>query len=87
MKFPAPASPSLRDALYLVIEALKSDYHQITPPDKTQIQDVGVEFIGVRSGVTVDATEPSIPEDEKLQALEKECTSDMTILYAHGGGL
>jgi hypothetical protein len=50
--------------------------------------DVGVEFIGERTGdIASDAPEPDISEEEKLRALEKECSSDMTILYVHGGGL
>lgn len=87
VSFPAPSSTSIRDALYQVIEHLKSDYHYITPANETPLLDVGVEFIGVRSGVEDNAPEPSIPEEEKLHALEKECISDMTILYIHGGGL
>ncbi|KAH8692772.1 Alpha/Beta hydrolase protein [Talaromyces proteolyticus] len=85
--FPAPSSPSVRDVLYRVINHLKRDYHCITPAEETPIIDVGVEFIGERAGVASDAPEPDIPEEDKLRALEKECTSDMTILYIHGGGL
>jgi hypothetical protein len=85
--FPTPASTSLRNALYSVINHLKSDYHRITPAEDTPLIDVGVEFIGIRSGVPNDAPEPAIAEEEKLQALEKECENDMTILYIHGGGL
>ncbi|RAO73546.1 uncharacterized protein BHQ10_009558 [Talaromyces amestolkiae] len=87
LKFPAPASSSVRDALYHVINHLKSDYHKITPADETPVLDVGVEFIGERKGVPSDAPEPDISDEDKLQALEKECSSDMTILYIHGGGL
>jgi hypothetical protein len=85
--FPAPSNTSLRDALYSVIEVLKEDCHRITPAEETPLLDVGVEFIGVRRGVANDEFEPDISELEKLQALEKECTNDMTILYIHGGGL
>lgn len=87
VEFPAPSSPSVRDALYRVINHLKSDYHKITPEEETPILDVGVEFIGERRGVASDAPEPDIPEEDKLRALEQECSSDITILYIHGGGL
>jgi hypothetical protein len=87
VSFPAPSSTSIRNALYQVIDHLKSDYHHITPAGETPLLDVGVEFIGLRSGVEDNAPEPSILEHEKLRTLEKECTSDMTILYVHGGGL
>jgi hypothetical protein len=50
--------------------------------------DVGVEFIGERTGDTVASdAPPDISEEDKLRALEKECSNDMTILYIHGGGL
>lgn len=78
----------MRDTLYRVINHLKSDYHKITPAEETSILDVGVEFIGERTGdIASDAPEPNISEEDKLRALEKECSSDMTILYIHGGGL
>ena len=87
VNFPATPSTSLRDALYEVIHSLKLDHHRVTPAEQTPILDVGVEFIGTRSGVANDVPEPEISEYEKLKALEKECESDMTILYIHGGGL
>lgn len=85
--FPAPSSPSVRDAMYRVINYLKNDYHKITPAEETPILDVGVGFMGERRGVASDAPEPGIPEEDKLRALEQECSGDMTILYIHGGRL
>lgn len=85
--FKAPSDSGLRDALYQIIDVLKSDYHQITPARDTSLIDVGVEFIGARAGVASDAPEPDVTEDEKLKELERECKSDLTILYIHGGGL
>ena len=87
MHFRAPQDTNLRDVLYKVIDCLKADYHQITPAEDTELNDVGVKFIGPRSGVGHDAPEPHISEEAKLQALEKECRADMTILYVHGGAL
>ncbi|KAF7620762.1 Alpha/Beta hydrolase protein [Aspergillus flavus] len=85
--FSAPTNPAIRDVLYTVIHRLKKEYHRISPVEETPVIDVGVEFIGPRSQVPDDAPEPDIPEEEKLRALLQECNSELTILYAHGGGL
>ena len=77
----------LRDALYQVYEQLKSPDQSFPPPSEVPLKDVGVEFIGCRSGVDGKAIEPDIPEHEKLKALENECGNEITILYIHGVGL
>lgn len=87
MSFPAPKDVGLRDALYRVCEQLKAPDQSFPPPLEVPLEDVGVEFIGRRSGVKGKATEPDISEQDKLKALESECESDITILYIHGGGL
>ena len=87
MTFRAPEDTGLREALYRVCERLKSPHQSFTPPCQVPLNDVGVEFIGRRSGVEDKAMEPDVSEQEKLKALESECTSDRTILYIHGGGL
>ena len=86
MSLHAPPETDLRDILYHVCSQIKGPEHIITPPEEVSLQDVGVEFIGRRLNVASDAPEPSIPEHEKLKALEEGCESDMTILYLHGGG-
>ncbi|RMZ43315.1 hypothetical protein CA14_007270 [Aspergillus flavus] len=85
--FSAPTNPAIRDVLYTVVHRLKKEYHRISPVEETSVIDVGVEFIGPLSQVPDDAPEPDIPEEEKLRALLQECNSELTILYAHGGGL
>ena len=87
MTFPAPTDIGLRDALYRVCERLRDPDQSFASPAEVPLQDVGVEFIGSRSGVEDGATEPEISELGKLQCLERECKSDMTILYIHGGAL
>ena len=87
MSFRAPEDYGLRDALYRVCERLKTPNQTFTPPFELPLKDVGVEFIGYRSGVEGNAPEPEMSEQGKLKALESECKSDMTILYIHGGGL
>lgn len=56
-------------------------------PEELAQADVGVEFIGTRNGAGADENEPDVKEHEKLRLLEKETTSDMVILYMHGGAL
>ena len=87
MTFPAPTDTGLRDALFRVCERLRDPGQSFASPAEVPLQDVGVEFIGSRSGVEDGATEPEISELDKLQCLERECKSDMTILYIHGGAL
>ena len=86
-RFPAPAEPALQDALYEVCERLRGPDHIITSKEKVPLQDVGVEFIGARKSANENASEPSMPEGEKLKRLQDDCENDMTILYVHGGGL
>lgn len=87
MTFSAPTDTSLRDALYRICERLKDDGQSFALAPDLPLEDVGMEFIGSRSGVDGKATEPDISEQEKLKSLERECQSNMTILYIHGGGL
>ena len=87
MTFPAPTDTDLQDALYRVCERLKNPGQSFVPPAEVPLKDVGVEFIGSRSGVEDKASEPDVSEQDKLQFLERECKSDMTILYIHGGAL
>lgn len=87
MTFSAPTDTGLRDALYRVCERLKDVGQSFALASDIPLEDVGVEFIGSRSGVDGKATEPDISEQEKLESLQRECQSNMTILYIHGGGL
>ncbi len=87
MSFRAPKETGLRDALYRVCERLKAPNQNFTSQFELPLRDVGVEFIGYRSGVEGNAPEPDKSEQDKLTALESECKSNMTILYMHGGGL
>lgn len=87
MTFPAPTDTSPRDALYRVCERLRDPSQSFASPAEAPLKDVGLEFIGSRSGVEDGVPEPDISERDKLQCLERECKSDMTILYIHGGAL
>ncbi|KAF4631618.1 hypothetical protein G7Y89_g6505 [Cudoniella acicularis] len=85
--FPAPPESDLRDSLYFICDQLKNPHQTITPKYEVPLLDVRLEFVGSRSGVPANATEPDMSELEKLERLEKECESDLTILYIHGGAL
>ena len=87
MSFRAPRETGLREALYCVCERLKAPNQSFTSQFELPLRDVGVEFIGCRSGVDGNAPELDKSEQDKLTALESECKSNMTILYIHGGGL
>ena len=91
MMFRAPEdNDGLREALDRVCEELdkKAPDRSFAPELQVPLNDVGVEFIGRRSGALQDqAAERQRTEEDKLKALESECESDMTILYIHGGGL
>ena len=84
---PAPEDSGLRDALFTVCENLKESYHKIPASSTVVSEDVNVEFIGCRLNAEPTAQEPDIPEREKLEALERDCAGDMTIMYLHGGAL
>ena len=85
--FRAPSNKSLEDAVYGAIERLAADHQDTSTAKNIALGDVGVEFVGSRPGVARDAPEPDISEHKKLQALEKACSKDMTILYVHGGAM
>jgi hypothetical protein len=86
-EFAAPPETNLRDALCQVADELSAPEHILPKPDEIPVQNVRAEFAGVRSGVGERVPEAKIPESEKLERLQSECQRDLTILYAHGGGL
>lgn len=72
----------VRDAVLRAIEELKTGDETFDVPD---IAAVEAEWTGYRSGVDKTTPQPDLSETEKYRALRKETTSDMTILYFHGG--
>ncbi|KAJ9667984.1 hypothetical protein H2201_001789 [Coniosporium apollinis] len=79
---PAPPEDDLRQALFKAIDDMKEGDETYTRPT---LEPVEAEWTGYRANVAKDAPEPSISEEEKYQNLMKEVTSDVTILYFHGG--
>lgn len=79
---PAPTEDDLRQALFKAIDDMNEGDETYTRPT---LEPVEAEWTGYRANVAKDAPEPSISEEEKYQNLMKEVTSDVTILYFHGG--
>ncbi|KAJ5888018.1 hypothetical protein N7495_008059 [Penicillium taxi] len=72
----------VRDAVLQAIEDLKTGDVTFDIP---AIADVEAEWTGYRSGVDKNAPLPDISEEQKYHEMRKEVSSDMTILYFHGG--
>lgn len=72
----------VRDAVLHAIEAIGTGSETFDVP---AIAAVEAEWTGYRSGVDKNAPQLDISEEEKYQELLKEVSSDMTILYLHGG--
>lgn len=72
----------VRDAVLRAIEELRTRDETFDVPG---IGPVEAEWTGYRSGVGKRTPQPDISEEEKYRELRREVTSDMTILYFHGG--
>lgn len=81
--FPPPEN-AIRQALLNGIEALSSDgLGTFTSPSLVQVK---AEWTGYRKGVSPTSPELDISEPQKYQNLMKEVSSNITLLYVHGGG-
>jgi acetyl esterase/lipase len=78
------ADDGTKDSLYGAIDALKEGDEDIYRIERTPVE---VEWTGYRKDATDKEPEPQIPEDEKYVNLMQEVTSDVVILYLHGGAL
>ncbi|KAJ5644949.1 hypothetical protein N7507_010960 [Penicillium longicatenatum] len=72
----------VRDAVVRAIEILGTGQETFDIPDTTAVE---AEWTGYRRGVGKKEPQPDISEEDKYRALRKDITSDMTILYLHGG--
>lgn len=73
----------VRDAVLRAIKDLGTGEESFDAPGVIAVE---AEWTGYRSGVNKSATLPDISEEEKYRELRKDVTSDITILYLHGGG-
>lgn len=82
--FPAPEADGALRALTSAVDALKADDETyIIPP----VLDVEAEWTGHRSRVTSKAPRPELSEQEHYDQLMSEVTSNVTIMYLHGGAM
>jgi hypothetical protein len=79
---PAPSEDAVRDLLLEAIEAQSRENEKYSRP---ALLPVEAEWTGYRANVADNAPEPSISEADKYENLMKEVTSDVTLLYFHGG--
>ena len=81
----APPESSALDTLCAAIDALKpSPNAQYTVP---AVCPVEAEWTGHRANTARKAPRPHLPEPEQYAKLMAEVTSDVTVLYFHGGAL
>lgn len=53
--------------------------------DVPELRDVEAEWTGYRKGVSKNAHQPRISEEQKYQKMMEEVGEDLTVLYFHGG--
>ncbi|KIW08278.1 uncharacterized protein PV09_01198 [Verruconis gallopava] len=84
VKFPVPEEieDGIREVTLRSIKELADGSETYWEPD---LQPLEAEWTGYRKGVKNDQPEPSIAESAKYENLMKEVTSDVVILYFHGG--
>lgn len=82
---PAPGE-AVAEAVLRAIESL-SDGNEAQGLALPTAQSVEGEWTGYRAGVDKSTPLPGITEKQKYEALKAEATSDLVILYIHGGAL
>ncbi|KAK8069710.1 hypothetical protein PG994_006326 [Apiospora phragmitis] len=81
-----PPEESIRDVLVAAIDSSKGQF--VVSDGKCRVPDiipVEAEWTGYRAAATPSSELPAIPEEKKYGEMMKECSSDVTILYFHGG--
>ena len=82
VSFRGPHEDDARQILLKVIERLGDTGQTYTVPEQVA---VAAEWTGYRPGVGPEAKELLISEAEKYDALMRETSNPLTILYIHGG--
>ncbi|KAK2754863.1 hypothetical protein FQN54_006756 [Arachnomyces sp. PD_36] len=83
VEMPAPED-AVRQLLFTAIQDLKEGGEEYTPP---ALEPVEAEWNGYRANVSDTEPEPGMSEPEKYENLTKEATTNVTLLYFHGGSL
>ncbi|KAF2791492.1 acetyl-hydrolase [Melanomma pulvis-pyrius CBS 109.77] len=89
VKCPVPEEDDLRQALFKAIAEMRDggekDEEIYTEPDAVPLE---AEWTGYRTDATDSSPEPAgFSETQKYEALIKETTSKVTLLYFHGGAM
>lgn len=75
---------AVRQVLFEGIKNLSSDCSEtFTPPS---LMPVKLEWTGYRKDASAQCPEPGVSEAQKFENLMQEVSSNITILYVHGGG-
>lgn len=77
-----PPEDDLRQILFKSVDDMKVGDEAYTKPELLPVE---AEWTGHRAGVTENEPELRISEAEKYERLMKEVTSNVTVLYFHGG--
>jgi acetyl esterase/lipase len=85
VKLDIPAEDDVRQLLFKAIDDMGAGTEQWTKPESTPLEG---EWNGYRAGARDDEAEPAdLSEQQKYDALLKETSSQVTILYFHGGAM
>lgn len=77
-----PPPESVLDLLTAAIDSMKTGSENYTLPPRLPVE---VEWTGHRANARSDQPRPDLPEAQHYQKLMSEVTSDVTVLYLHGG--
>ena len=82
VSLPPSDEDDVRQALFSTIDSLCTENETYSKP---VVAPVLGEWVGHRCNVDSQAPEPCISEKEKYIGLMKDVSSDVTMLYVHGG--
>ncbi|KAI0469007.1 alpha/beta hydrolase fold-domain-containing protein [Xylaria cf. heliscus] len=82
-----PPERAIRDALVGVIRSTGDAEARAARFRVPDLVPVEAEWTGLRAGVPADAPPPpeDMPEEQKYEAMMRECRNATTVLYFHGG--
>jgi len=80
--FPSPETDDVRKLLLSAVEDLKEDGNIYTPPELAPVE---AEWTGYRANVDANRPRLDLSEAQHYERLMSEVSSDVTILYLHGG--
>jgi acetyl esterase/lipase len=82
VSFPKPEENDVRVALAKAIDDLKEGNEKYTVPELVPLE---AEWTGHRAGVDAKAPRLDLSEEQQYERMMQEVTSDVTVLYFHGG--